>query len=42
MAAARCAEGEPLARVAASLGYPRSPAAFRAMARREFGAEVGF
>ncbi len=35
-AAARHAEGQPLARVAAALGY-RSVAAFRAMARREFG-----
>lgn len=30
------AEGEPIGRVCARLGY-RSPAAFRAMARREFG-----
>lgn len=38
-AATRMADGEPLARVAASLGY-RSPAAFRAMARRAFGANA--
>jgi AraC-like DNA-binding protein/mannose-6-phosphate isomerase-like protein (cupin superfamily) len=36
-AAARQADGEPIGRVAASLGY-ESLAAFRAMARREFGA----
>jgi AraC-like DNA-binding protein len=36
-AAARQADGEPISRVAASLGY-RSVAAFQAMARREFGA----
>lgn len=37
-AAAREADGEPAARVAASLGY-RSLAAFRAMAKREFAAQ---
>jgi AraC-like DNA-binding protein/quercetin dioxygenase-like cupin family protein len=36
-AAARQADGAPISRVAASLGY-RSVAAFQAMARREFGA----
>jgi hypothetical protein len=34
-AAARQADGEPMSRITASLGY-RSLAAFRAMARREF------
>jgi AraC-like DNA-binding protein len=36
--AARCADGEPLARVAASLGY-NSLAAFLSMARRELGTD---
>lgn len=40
-AQARCAGGEPLARVAADLGY-RSLPAFRAMARRELGADIRF
>jgi AraC-like DNA-binding protein len=35
-AVARLADGEPLARAAASVGY-RSAATFRAMAQREFG-----
>jgi AraC-like DNA-binding protein len=39
-AAARHADGEPIARVEASLGY-ESVAAFRAMARREFGSVLG-
>jgi AraC-like DNA-binding protein len=38
-AATRQADGEPISRVAASLGY-RNVAAFRAMARREFGTGV--
>jgi AraC-like DNA-binding protein/quercetin dioxygenase-like cupin family protein len=38
-AAARLADGEPFARVAANLGY-ESVAAFRAMARREFGSAL--
>jgi AraC-like DNA-binding protein/mannose-6-phosphate isomerase-like protein (cupin superfamily) len=40
VAAARQADGEPIARVAAELGY-ESVAAFRAMARREFGDVLG-
>lgn len=40
-AAARCATGEPLAQAAARVGY-ESPAAFRAMARREFAGKVDF
>lgn len=39
-AAARRSDGEPLGKVAASLGY-RSLAAFRAMARRELGQVFG-
>jgi transcriptional regulator GlxA family with amidase domain len=38
-AAARCAEGEPLALVAASVGYNSLPA-FRAIARKQFGANL--
>lgn len=38
-AATRLADGEPIARVAASLGY-RNVAAFRTMARRELGADI--